>query len=564
MPFGKKQASAIVGNPVADNAIIPAKRSPQTRDLSNGPSGKIVPAAKATPTASVETESTLSREQSSSPVKQQEMQNKKIKIRSKATSTDGTPSEIKKCYECQATETSTWRRDVAGNLICNKCGLRKRKDHKAPSRRLIRKPKGEELDTMAERNDMQANDAELENLPPLKDPRPARPWITERLPSKSTAFSTLPEHTPENGSPTVSRSNCIPSAHIQETSPELRPVDVPMPRLPGLPLPHQPSFPAQSKPVTPSRRPGPKKALNPLTLEPKVCVSCGVDESPAWRKGPDGRPLCNKCMLRLKRAAQRNSGLGSARTPKTPKSGNITPTDPATPGVHTAQDSQPALSPARIDPRLVNRTDSQIVLDDFTHLNSSFASETNRLPTNPTIKLQGDTSHMLEHDSRNRFAFDKPQVLNVDSSAAMNDVEKVCELQRLHESGDQVGLASHTSASSGATLVTSASPQVVSTDSVELLAAQDITPALALASEVDSSRHLPALSGNSHSQELSMSRPKPTPSSQDEVPTSAEAEEEEQKHSVHEEDMKTNTLALATPGIASDRTNDVENTETVV
>ncbi|KAK6144008.1 hypothetical protein DH2020_020828 [Rehmannia glutinosa] len=41
-------------------------------------------------------------------------------------------------------------------------------------------------------------------------------------------------------------------------------------------------------------------------IEGKICKSCGVNDTPLWRKGPDGpQTLCNACGLKYLRAAKR-------------------------------------------------------------------------------------------------------------------------------------------------------------------------------------------------------------------------------------------------------------------
>ncbi|KAG0150470.1 hypothetical protein CROQUDRAFT_652401 [Cronartium quercuum f. sp. fusiforme G11] len=49
------------------------------------------------------------------------------------------------------------------------------------------------------------------------------------------------------------------------------------------------------------------------TQVPRACTSCGVQNSPEWRKGPNGvKSLCNACGLRFSRAQARKSKVGKA------------------------------------------------------------------------------------------------------------------------------------------------------------------------------------------------------------------------------------------------------------
>lgn len=395
MPFGRKsrRSRSADSSPSEPKLIIQVASSAHdlARDLSNGPLGKLPPLKVISQGSSVAKRPAESQE-GTLRMSLPELQAKKVKLPKPKTPkqipANDSPGLPKQCTECHTTETSTWRRDPLGNLICNKCGLRKRKDHKAPSRRLIRQPR-DSLTDMAGNpvaQDPLASEVAVVKVEsplvpntlaaPMVDPRPPRPWInhTDRKPSKPPAPSeSVPATTAVMGDLTAAKPQPEP-ASTGTTKKKATP---------GV-VGHIHPVTGVTKTVTPSRRPGPKKAVNPLTLEPKVCSSCGVDESPAWRKGRDGMPLCNKCMLRQKRAAERMGGKLQTPSP-TSSFMHGTPHFPArgmsiqasTTGGYAA--SFPlSTPPAPAQP--ATRTDSQIVLDSYTHLNSSFTSESGKVP----------------------------------------------------------------------------------------------------------------------------------------------------------------------------------------
>lgn len=290
--------------------------------------------------------------------------------------------ERKQCFECSTTQTSTWRRDLHGNLICNKCGLRKRKDHHAPSRRL--------LDKMKDKHDSasKARAKPLEELSePVVDPRPPRPWVNhgERKPSNSLDNSQTRIAMYGNGSADVPEPR--QSEHLHAFGQR--------PALPDYMEAHEEKAVPFVEASTIRRR-GPKKPVHPQTLVRKVCVSCKTESSPAWRRSAEGHSLCNRCMLRQKRADERKSRGARQQSDHTPifSSSEHSSTPPIEhiqhmPTFHTnpstAIDSQ-------------YRSESQIAYKQFTHLNSSFASDSGiPLPMNLGEAMTSVPSAHVQH-----------------------------------------------------------------------------------------------------------------------------------------------------------------------
>lgn len=438
MPFGKKlpgqDRSGSEASEPKQIASFPAPpKALPARNLSNGPPGSNLTALRNPPAKRAASPVIPTKKRSSEAVETQADDSdasaaiKRSKVEQKQLDALAQPDGLKRCAECKATETSTWRRDMAGNLICNKCGLRKRKDHKAPSRRSVQRqprllpapptttqppppppppPVILPAPAKADTPPLQSRDNDHVNTtspPPIQsvkapvvDPRPPRPWINAVRQSAadqqagSSKAVEPPQQIPPKpavGTQTIRMTMPVPPS---TTKSDLKPEKAPTPspahvaqvariatidELIAASRPKLPDKPA--KLPTPSRRPGPKKAVNPRTLEPKICLDCGTDESPAWRKDKEGNPLCNKCMLRQKRAAERKStpvlrkrnlsipdlaSRSSVDKHAVPESPDVTP------GSSSKSQKLPPISNQISKDAL--RTDSQIVYDDFTHLNS--------------------------------------------------------------------------------------------------------------------------------------------------------------------------------------------------
>lgn len=189
--------------------------------------------------------------------------------------TNASKSDVEKeCAICHVKATSTWRRDAQGQLICNKCGLRKRKDVKP------KKPKAAKAESTTE----QGTGTEHEAL---------------------SIFGT------QNGT-------------VQG--------------LPGDGDQNNGNLSDTITPVKPPRKP--RKSLNPSGT-PKSCFVCGVEQSPAWRKD-EGKSLCNRCMLRKKRAIE--STVSGRKY--TPRAKAIVPVQRDMPSPSPAQASETVPTPA--------------------------------------------------------------------------------------------------------------------------------------------------------------------------------------------------------------------------
>lgn len=307
---------------------------------------------------------------------------KRARVEQKQADAIASPDGRKRCAECKTTETSTWRRDTLGNLICNKCGLRKRKDIKGAGRRSAPRAKVFQPPSATKQNTDVAQEVaqDLSVLAsaaakPMNDPRPPRPWANavRRSPVK------LENPAPSTTSAQSSDDTQSTQASKQRTSTGTQIIRMTMPVATAPVVQAESSTSSPSKSLTPSRRPGPKKAVNPRTLTPKVCLACGIDESPAWRKDKDGNALCNKCMLRQKRAEQRKPGQ-TTRKRRSPMVPDLSPQSSTADGLGVMQQVSrgPQSVAAAIDhtpgSRHAARTDSQAAYDTFTHINSQPSS----------------------------------------------------------------------------------------------------------------------------------------------------------------------------------------------
>lgn len=357
MPFGKKlpeqeRAESHVSEAKQIASIKPINKGPAARNLSNGPPGSNLPIKKSQhplngPSKKRSSESVDDRAEWR-PVSDQI--NKKItsKIEQRMIDAIDQPDGRKRCAECGATETSTWRRDPSGSLICNKCGLRKRKDHKAPSRRSAqRTPKVVEKQP-SRLEDISDDVSESHTLTEALqvDPRPPRPWANmtrisavDHAPPNLTEIASADEAMSDALSNAERTSSLFPISYVatskspamsHQSSPSDFATILPpyaetlsqkVPVVTNASVTRPSTIPSTSvaaarsvPPATideiieasqPNPSPTRKKSVNPRTLEPKVCFACGTDESPAWRKDKQGNSMCNKCLLRQKRRAER-------------------------------------------------------------------------------------------------------------------------------------------------------------------------------------------------------------------------------------------------------------------
>lgn len=403
MPFGKKVLDSILQVPSKIGTKEPPTLQPHqvngSRNLSDGPKHKSsTKHLKHTTRRSIDGNGSKATDEPHNDGKNASPKN--YDIEHKRSETGDPTNGVKSCAECHATETSTWRRNPLGEIICNKCGLRKRRDHRTSGRRSISTPKKESVSGTAQalislpkieaEHDVVQIPAEDQGdlHPSLKsenqgDLHPSlRFEDTEdfKFPDATQVPRTPPE---DHVMPFCTRRTDAKISVRSDTHPstsDLTAAERPIMSkdLPGVivsPITHM---------ASPDRRMGYKKPAYPPTLEAKVCQSCETHESPAWRKDKNGNPLCNRCMLRQKRAAARKPG-----TRRWKRKSTTTGTD----GHHVADESASQAgehdrtsssgSEEDVEQNLsagqskgAYRTDSQVAYDKFTHLNSSsFLSE---------------------------------------------------------------------------------------------------------------------------------------------------------------------------------------------
>ena len=249
MPFGTRSKDQPNIDQIQTAELKQLKPSFPDRSLSTGPPTKTNSTKSAVPSKRTKSEDSSGDDTDKDYDLMTQKPIKKAPKRAASGSIKDIPN--KECYICHAKETSTWRRDDAGNIMCNKCGLRKRKEGLPKKERTTPK---KETDPA-----------------PTTDPIPAQDQVL-------SIFGAGPGDNPSAQRPLNQGTDSVSTDGLTDPSPD------------------DPTHP--TKP-TPKRA---KRQFNPITQEPKTCLVCNTDESPAWRKDEDGNALCNRCMLRQKRA----------------------------------------------------------------------------------------------------------------------------------------------------------------------------------------------------------------------------------------------------------------------
>lgn len=281
MPFGRRPPDddlTVKVAPTEERKPI-SRPSPAPRRLSSGPPLKAA-LAKTPPASRKRGSESLSSEEPEKEVAVVEPRPPKETIRRADTK-----SITKECSMCHVTETSTWRRDDTGKLICNKCGLRRRKDNRPKRPRKSQVPACEAA-TLVAHAKPDAPPMHSQGLSIFSGDNKTSVTSVQGFQS----ISTTTEAAQDSDHQTFATSTDSAIAGPQST-----------------------------KPAGTPRKTGPRRSIDPLTMEPKKCLVCRTEQSPAWRKDADGNALCNRCMLRQKRAIE------SANRKYTPRAKPISP-----------------------------------------------------------------------------------------------------------------------------------------------------------------------------------------------------------------------------------------------